>query len=201
LSKKYHGERPSGGRFVNNRDWVCSVCTENKREMNGEKLELSPIPFVFFLLSSGSRSLLYIVFYYSRPGPHRWQQGVRQDCLLPPRGGLASSVLKMAHLHSHARRGPRHAFFYPDGVNRPSRAPGSLFSPGSGPSSIRRAQAIPGLPGRARGLRTKEMRAKRRGKFPRVMWPRPIGESGRSSSSSSHLPRMVVFPALVFHAL
>jgi hypothetical protein len=97
---------------------------------------------------------------------------------------------------------PGTRFFHPDGVNRPSRAPGSLFSPGSGPSSIRRAHAIPGLPGRARGLRTKETRAKRRGKFPRVVWPRPVGESGRSSSSSSRLPCIVVFPArIVFRAL
>jgi hypothetical protein len=60
-------------------------------------------------------------------------------------------------------------FFHPDGVNRPSRAPGSSFLSGSGPSSIRRAQANPGLPGHARGLRTKETRAKRREKFPRVV--------------------------------
>jgi hypothetical protein len=51
---------------------------------------------------------------------------------------------------------PPAAFFHPDGVKRPSRAPGSSFSPGFGPSSIRRAQAIPGPPGRARGLRTRE---------------------------------------------
>jgi hypothetical protein len=37
--------------------------------------------------------------------------------------------------------------------------------------------------------------------FPQVVWPRPVGESGRSSSSSSRLPR-IVFPArIVFHAL
>jgi hypothetical protein len=37
--------------------------------------------------------------------------------------------------------------------------------------------------------------------FPRVVWPRPVGESGRSSSSSSRLPR-IVFPArIVFRAL
>jgi hypothetical protein len=85
--------------------------------------------------------------------------------------------------------------FYLDGVNRFSRALGSSFSLGSGPSSIRRAQAIPGLPGHARGLRTKETRAKRRGKFPRVVWLRLVGERGQSSSSSSRLPCIVVFPA------
>jgi hypothetical protein len=89
----------------------------------------------------------------------------------------------------------RTQFFHPDGVNRHSHALGSSFSPGSGPSFTRRAQAIPDLPGRVRGLRTKEMRAKRRGKFPRVVWPRLVGKSGRSSSSSSRLPRIVVCPA------
>jgi hypothetical protein len=85
-------------------------------------------------------------------------------------------------------------FFHPDGEKRSSRAPGSSFSSGFGPSSIRRVQAIPAPPGRARGLRTKQMRGKRRGKFPRVWWPRLVGEKGRSSSSSHHLPRIVVFP-------
>jgi hypothetical protein len=37
--------------------------------------------------------------------------------------------------------------------------------------------------------------------FPRVVWPRPVGETGRSSSSSSHLPR-IIFPArIIFRAL
>jgi hypothetical protein len=88
-------------------------------------------------------------------------------------------------------------FFHPDGVNRPSRAPRSSFSPGSGPSSIRRAQAIPGLSGRARGLRTKETRAKSRGKFPRVPAGRVAPTCRREwavvvlivSSSAHHLPR------------
>jgi hypothetical protein len=66
---------------------------------------------------------------------------------------------------------PDTLFFHPEGKNRPNRAPGSSISPGFGPSSIRRAQAIPGLPGRARGLRTKEMRAKRQRNFSRVVWP------------------------------
>jgi hypothetical protein len=69
--------------------------------------------------------------------------------------------------------------------------PGSSFSPGFGRSSIRRAQAIPGLPGHAQGLRTKEMRAKWQGKFSRVWWPRLVGERGWSSSSSHCLPRAV----------
>jgi hypothetical protein len=41
---------------------------------------------------------------------------------------------------------PPAGFFHSDGVNRSSRAPGSSISPGSGPSSIRRAQAIPSHP-------------------------------------------------------
>jgi hypothetical protein len=100
----------------------------------------------------------------------------------------------LEHLHSRAQRGPRHPFFHPDGEKRSNRVPGSSISPGFGPSSIRRAQAIPGLLGRARGLRTKEMRAKRRGNFPRVMWPQLVGERGRSSSSLHRLPRIVIFP-------
>jgi hypothetical protein len=59
----------------------------------------------------------------------------------------------------------------------------------------------PSLPGHARGLRTKEMHAKRRGNFPRVVWPRLVGERGRSSSSSHRLPRIVVFPRIVFRTL
>jgi hypothetical protein len=55
---------------------------------------------------------------------------------------------------------PGALIFHPDGEKRPSHAPGSSISPGSGPSSIRRAQAIPGLPERARGLRTKQTGAK-----------------------------------------
>jgi hypothetical protein len=55
---------------------------------------------------------------------------------------------------------PRQPFFHPDGGKRPSRAPGSSFPPGFGPLSIRRAQAIPGPPGRARGLRTREKRGR-----------------------------------------
>jgi hypothetical protein len=61
---------------------------------------------------------------------------------------------------------PGSHFFYPDGEKRPSRAPGSSFSPGFGPSSIRRAQAIPGPSGRARGLRTREKQG----------WARSVGE-------------------------
>jgi hypothetical protein len=38
-------------------------------------------------------------------------------------------------------------FFHPDSENRSSRAPGSSFSPGFGPSSIWRAQAIPAFRG------------------------------------------------------
>jgi hypothetical protein len=53
-------------------------------------------------------------------------------------------------------------FFHPDGEKRFSRAPGFSFSLGFGPSSIRRAQAIPGPPGRARGLRTREKRGRAR---------------------------------------
>jgi hypothetical protein len=86
-------------------------------------------------------------------------------------------------------------FFHPDGENLLSRAPGFSILPGFGPSSIRRAQAIPSLPGSARGLWTKQKRAKRRRYFPRVVWPRRVGERDRSSSSSSRLPRIVVFPA------
>jgi hypothetical protein len=39
------------------------------------------------------------------------------------------------------------------------------------------------------------MRVKRRRNFPRVVWPRLVGERDRSSSSSSRLPRIIVFPA------
>jgi hypothetical protein len=86
-------------------------------------------------------------------------------------------------------------FFHPDSENRCSRAPGSSISLGFEPSSIRRAQAIPGLPGRARRLRTKKMRAKWRRNFPCVVWTRLVSGRDRSSSSSSRLPRIVVFPA------
>jgi hypothetical protein len=102
-------------------------------------------------------------------------------------------ILRASPLTSPTR--PPTPFFHPDGKKRPSRAPGSLILPGFGPSSIRRAQAIPGLSGRARGLLIKEMRAKRQGNFPCVMWPRLVSERGRSSSSSHRLPRIVVFPA------
>jgi hypothetical protein len=64
---------------------------------------------------------------------------------------------------------PGALIFHPDGEKRPSRAPGSSISPGSGSSSIRRAQAIPGLPGRARGLRTKQTGAKPPRKYARVL--------------------------------
>jgi hypothetical protein len=57
---------------------------------------------------------------------------------------------------------PGGRFLHPDGEIRPSHAPGSSFSPGFGLSSIRRAQDVPGFPRRARGLRTKQKRAKRR---------------------------------------
>jgi hypothetical protein len=60
-------------------------------------------------------------------------------------------------------------FFYPYGVIWPSRAPGSSFSPGFGPSSIRRAQAIIGPLGCARGLRTREKRG----------WARSVSERTR----------------------
>jgi hypothetical protein len=52
--------------------------------------------------------------------------------------------------------------FHPDGEKRPSRAPGSLFFPEFGPSSIRRAQAIPGPSGHAQGLWTREKRERAR---------------------------------------
>jgi hypothetical protein len=96
---------------------------------------------------------------------------------------------------------PRYPFFHPGGKKRLSRASDFSISPGFEPLSIRRAQAIPGFPRRARGLRTKEIRAKRRGNFPRVVWPRLVGERGRSSSSSHRLPRIVVFPRIVFRVL
>jgi hypothetical protein len=86
-------------------------------------------------------------------------------------------------------------FFYGDDEKGFSCALASLISLRFGPSSIRRAQVIFGLPGRAQELWTKEMRAKRRGNFPRVVWPRLVGERGRSSSSSHRLPR-IVFRAL-----
>jgi hypothetical protein len=47
-------------------------------------------------------------------------------------------------------------FFHPDSVNRSNRAFGFSFSFGSGSSSIRRAQAILGLPGRARNSERKK---------------------------------------------
>jgi hypothetical protein len=49
----------------------------------------------------------------------------------------------------------------------------------------------PAPPGRARGVRRKQMRGKRRGKFPRVWWPRLVSEKGRSSSSLHRLPHAV----------
>jgi hypothetical protein len=57
---------------------------------------------------------------------------------------------------------PGGRFLHPDGGIRPSRAPGSSFSPGFEPKSIRRAQANPGPPGRAWGLRTREKRKRAR---------------------------------------
>jgi hypothetical protein len=96
-------------------------------------------------------------------------------------------------------------FFHPNDVNQSSRAPGSSFSPESGPSSIRRAQAIPGLSGRARGLRTKETRAKSRGKFPRIPAGRVAPTCRREwavvvlivSSSAHRLPRTHRLPRAV----
>jgi hypothetical protein len=75
----------------------------------------------------------------------------------------------LEHLQPSPRRGPRQPFFHPDGVIRPSRAPGSSFSPGFGPSSIQRAQAIPGPPGCAQGLQTREKRG----------WARSVSERTR----------------------
>jgi hypothetical protein len=66
---------------------------------------------------------------------------------------------------------PDSLFFYPDGEKRPSLAPGSSFSPGFGPPSIWRAQAIPGPPGRARGLRTREKRGRARSVSERTRKP------------------------------
>jgi hypothetical protein len=101
-------------------------------------------------------------------------------------------------------RPPGALIFHPDDEKRLSHAPGSSISPGSGPSSIRRAQAIPAFQG-ALGDSGRNKLARNRREysraFPRVVWPLPVGESGRSSSSSSRLPR-IVFPArIVFHVL
>jgi hypothetical protein len=59
-------------------------------------------------------------------------------------------------------RPPAVFFFHPDGEKRPSRAPNYSFSPGFGPSSIRRVQAIPAPLACARGLRTREKRGRAR---------------------------------------
>jgi hypothetical protein len=75
----------------------------------------------------------------------------------------------LEHLQPSSRRGPRQPFFHPDGVIWPSHAPGSSFSSGFGSSSIQRAQAIPGPPECARGLRMREKRG----------WARSIGERTR----------------------
>jgi hypothetical protein len=76
---------------------------------------------------------------------------------------------RLEHLHSEPDEAPPGTLiFHPDGEKRLSRAPGSSISPGSGHLSIRRAQAIPGLPGHARGLRTKQTGAKLTRKFARV---------------------------------
>jgi hypothetical protein len=69
------------------------------------------------------------------------------------------------------RRGSRQPFFSSGQRKRPSRAPGFSFPPGFGPSSIRRAQAIPGPPGRARGLRTREKRGRARSVSERTREP------------------------------
>jgi hypothetical protein len=70
---------------------------------------------------------------------------------------VAHCWIKSKSISSHEPgEAPGILFFHPDGENRPSRAPGSSISSGFGHSSIRQDQAIPGLPGRARGLRTKE---------------------------------------------
>jgi hypothetical protein len=66
-------------------------------------------------------------------------------------------------------RPPIALFFHPDGEKWPSRAPGSPFPPGFGPSSIQQAQAILGPPRRAWGLRTREKRG----------WARSVGERTR----------------------
>jgi hypothetical protein len=92
---------------------------------------------------------------------------------------------------------PGTLIFHPDGEKWPSRAPGSSISSGSGPSSIRRAQAIPGLPGRARGLRTKQTGAKPTRKFACMPAGRVAPTCRREwavivlivSSSAHHLPR------------
>jgi hypothetical protein len=76
-------------------------------------------------------------------------------------GSYALSDLR-ASLAISPSRSPAAFFFHPDGGIRPSRVSGSSFSSGFGLSSIRRAQAIPDFPRRARGLRTKQKRAKRR---------------------------------------
>jgi hypothetical protein len=84
-----------------------------------------------------------------------------------PRAGCnvtdaAVSLVDLEHLQPFPQLGPRRPFLHPDGGIRPTHAPGSSFSPGFGPSSIRRAQAIPGPPGRAQGLQTREKRERAR---------------------------------------
>jgi hypothetical protein len=92
--------------------------------------------------------------------------------------------------------------FHPDGKKRPSRASGSSVSPGFRPSSIRRAQAITGPPGRARGLRTKEKRARNGEETSRALCGPDL-----SAREGGRRPHRIVFrassssPRIVFRAL
>jgi hypothetical protein len=99
----------------------------------------------------------------------------------------------------------------------PSEAPGSLFLHPAGEKRPSRARflvfvriwafihpASPGHPwpsGARSGTPDERKRAKQQGKFPRVWWPRLVGERGRSSSSLHRIPRIVIFLRIVFRAL
>jgi hypothetical protein len=79
------------------------------------------------------------------------------------------------------------AFFSSGRRKRPSRAPDSSFSHGFRLSSIQRAQAIPGSPGHARGLRMREKRG----------WARSIGERTHKSYylvANPPLPPLIALP-------
>jgi hypothetical protein len=174
--------------------------------LNGQYLQgIAPDLFVLILKCPRKRRM-----FSSRWSWTGWFGGGGLTASTPPslvitpfsREQLPQAFGNLEHLHTHARRGLGHSFF----------SSGRRKSVQSGPRILVFARiwafihpaspGHPGLPGRARGLWTKETRAKRRRKFPRVAWPRLGGESGRSSSSSSCLPRIIAFPArIVFRAL
>jgi hypothetical protein len=101
-------------------------------------------------------------------------------------------------------RPPAPLFFIRTAKNGPVAPPDRRFRPDLGlhPSGEPRpSPAFRGALGDSGRNKLARNRRENSRAFPRVVWPRPVGESGRSSSSSSRLPRIVFPTRIVFRAL